>query len=74
MATPCTDRSTKKRYLGNSDPGHLEVHDLSKETSQCQINEFMRNCHAVTFNPDTLNQAKSEGYDNCKYCLGNSER
>ena len=64
-----------KRFLGNTNK--KEVHDLNKEdTSQngCQIEEIVSSNHATTFDPDTLEQAKKEGYDNCDKCLGNSKR
>jgi fido (protein-threonine AMPylation protein) len=61
-----------KRFVGNTN--HKEVHDLDNETVQCQIDEIIQAGHAVTFNPDTLQQAHSQGYDNGKYCLGRSTR
>jgi hypothetical protein len=64
-----------KRYLGNSNK--MEVHDLDKEdasASGCQIDEIIRARHAVTFNPDTLEEAHARGYDNCDKCLGKSLR
>ena len=64
-----------KRFVGNSNK--KEVHDLDNEKTgpnQCQINEIIRAGHAVTFSPDTLSQAHSQGSDNCRYCLGSSLR
>jgi hypothetical protein len=52
----------------------MEVHDLRNENTNCQIDEIIRNGHAVVFSPDTLQQARSEGYDNGHYCLGGSRR
>lgn len=63
-----------KRFLGNKNPSNIEVHDLHHENNNCQINEIVRSGHAVTFYPDTLDQAHHEGYDNCAYCIGNSKR
>lgn len=60
-----------KRYIGNSNS--MEVHDLDNEQSNCQIGEIKTE-HVVTFNPDTLAQAHKENYDNCAYCIGDSER
>jgi len=74
MATPVYSRPTDKEYLGNSDPDHMEVHDLHKEKTQCQIDEIIRARNAVVFDPDKLEQAHSEGYDNCAYCIGGSLR
>jgi hypothetical protein len=74
MATPIYSRPTNKKYLGNSDPDHMEVHDLWNEKPQCQIDEIIRSGNAVIFNPDTLEQAHNEGYDNGAYCIGGSMR
>jgi hypothetical protein len=62
------------RYLGNRDPGHMEVHDLDQKTRNCQIDEILRAGHGVGFLPDTLEQAHKEGFDNCAWCLGGSTR
>jgi len=64
-----------KRYCGNDHK--MEVHDLDKEDtslSGCQIDEIIASKHARTFNPDTLEQAYKEGYDNCAKCIGGSRR
>jgi hypothetical protein len=52
----------------------MEVHDLLAETEQCQIPEILRAGNAVRFDPDTLEQAHREGYDNCAWCIGGSTR
>lgn len=74
MATSITSRPSNKRFLGNSSPSKLEVHDLDNETSQCQIDEIIAAGNAVVFTPDSLDQAHLEGYDNGAYCIGNSTR
>ena len=74
MATPVYRRPTEKRYLGNSDPDHMEVHDLWNEKPQCQIEEIIEAENAVVFDLDKLEQAHNEGYDNCAYCIGGSKR
>jgi hypothetical protein len=61
-----------KRYCGNTNK--MEVHDLDNETSQSQIDEIIAARHARNFTPDTLEQAHSEGFDNCHYCIGGSQR
>jgi hypothetical protein len=61
-----------KRYFGNTNT--KEVHDLDNEQVNCQINEIIKANHARSFNPDTLEQAHSEDYDNCAYCIGGSTR
>ena len=64
-----------RQYVGNTDK--MEVHDLDNEKTgpnECQINEIIRANHARIFNPDTLTQAHSEGYDNCRWCIGGSKR
>ncbi len=77
MATPVYTRPTDKRYLGNSSLGHMEVHDLDNEDTSpnaCQIDEIIEADNAVAFEPDTLEQAYSEGYNDCAYCIGSSIR
>ena len=74
MANPISSRNGK-RFLGNKNK--MEVHDLTKEDKNpngCQINEFLTAGHGVSFVPDTLEQAHSEGYDNCAKCIGGSTR
>ena len=64
-----------KRFVGNTNK--LEVHDLENEqtgANECQIDEIISAGHAVTFSPDSLAQAESEGYDNCAHCIGGSRR
>jgi hypothetical protein len=66
---------TGDRYLGNTNK--REVHDLIHEDaspSACQIDEIIAAGHALGFNPDTLDQAHVEGYDNCRYCIGELTR
>ena len=52
----------------------MEVHDLLRENTNCQIGEILTAGNGVGFRPDTLAQAHSEGYDNCAYCIGGSTR
>lgn len=62
-----------KRFVGNSNT--TEVHDLDNEktgANECQIDEIIKADHAVTFSPDTLDEAHRQGYDNCAYCIGGS--
>ncbi len=68
-------RRHNKQFLGNTDK--KEVHDLDNEKTgpnQCQVSEIIRAGHAKSFEPDTLDQAHKEGYDNCAYCIGSSKR
>ena len=77
MTTPIYARPTDKTYLGNSAPGHMEVHYLKNEDTSlyaCQISEIIEAGNAVVFDPDTLEQAHQDGYDNCAYCIGGSIR
>jgi len=74
MATPVYSRPTYKEYLGNSDHDHMEVHDLGNEKPQCQIDKIIEAGNAVVFDPDKLEQAHNEGYDNCAYYIGGSMR
>jgi hypothetical protein len=67
----------RHRFVGNLDPDKKEVHDLDNEktrSNQCQIEEIISAGHVHLFNPDTLEQAHKEGYDNCAYCVGGSKR
>ena len=59
------------RYLGNKNT--KEVHDTVNENANCQLSEIHPD-HVVWFNPDTLNEAHREGYDNCAWCIGGSRR
>lgn len=64
-----------KRFVGNTNS--TEVHDLDNEQTgpnECQIDEIIKARHAVTFAPDTLDQAHRQRYDNCAYCIGGSRR
>jgi hypothetical protein len=67
-----------RRYLLNTSPTHLEVHDLDNEKTgptECQINEIIRAGHAVYLTEASdelslriwLNNHKE--YDGCMYCL-----
>jgi len=74
MAYPTSTRAGK-RYLGNKNK--KEVHDLRNEDTSsngCQVDEFLAAGHGVYFIPDTVSQARSEGYDNCAKCIGGSTR
>ncbi|WFB36811.1 hypothetical protein P3T73_03420 [Kiritimatiellota bacterium B12222] len=72
MSIHSTKTKYGQRYLGNSN--EKEVHDLENEAGVCQIDEIIQADHAVRFNPDSLNEAKRNGYDNCHWCIGNSKR
>lgn len=58
------------RYCGNNKK--KEVHDLEKEKSECQIDNIIYTGHLRAFNPDTLQQAHSEKYENCPFCIRGS--
>lgn len=58
------------RYIGNTNTN--EVHDLDNEKAVCQIDEIMSE-HVRTFSPDTHAEAKRKGFDNCAYCIGDSD-
>jgi len=73
MTYPINGRSGHN-YLGNSSPSKREVHRLKDEKTNCQVDEILKAGHAVGFSPDTLDQAHSDGYDNCAYCIGGSTR
>jgi len=70
MSYSVTRRSV--RYLGNR--ATKEVHDLGNEWPICQVDDILRGGHAVGFIPDTLVEARSDGYDACHWCIGSAER
>jgi hypothetical protein len=74
MSVQPTTTRAGQRYLGNSSPSKMEVHDLQNEKVGCQIDEIIAARHAVKFIPDTLDEARRNKYDNCAYCIGNSTR
>lgn len=59
-----------ERYLGNANT--LEVHDLDREQTNCQIDEIIDAGNDRPFN--SLRAAHNAGYDNCHWCLGASTR
>jgi hypothetical protein len=61
-----------ERYLANTSPSKLEVHDLDNEQTLCQINEIIAAGHDRPY--DSLSGARAAGFDNCAYCLGASTR
>lgn len=67
-ASRTRDRTAEEkptRYLGNS--AKRELHDLSKITKRCQLDEI-RPDHRVYFK--TQKEATEAGYDYCAYCFG----
>ena len=58
-------------YYGNSSPSKMEVHHVPSKTANCQLDEIK---NGVRFEPDTLDEAHKNGYDNCAYCIGGSTR
>ena len=74
---------TQWRYLLNTDPDHLEVHDLDNEQTgpnECQIDEIIQ-----ADNAEYLKAANNEAelvnwlrqhpdYDGCMYCLPHLHR
>jgi len=61
-----------ERFLGNVNK--MEVHDQDNEKSNCEISKIVNADHERPFNPDTLEQAHSQKYDNCAHCIGNSKK
>lgn len=60
----------QKRYLGNTTT--LEVHDTDNESDNCQLDEIKPE-HRRWY--DSLQEAKDDlEYDNCHWCIGDSER
>lgn len=72
MARRHTGHMNGERYLANASPTKMEVHDLDSEKSQCQIDEIIAAGNDRPFT--SLDAARAKGYDNCAYCIGNSQR
>ncbi len=73
MARRSGEPTNGRRYVGNVNK--MEVHDLDNEQTggnECQIDEIIAADHAVIFDPDSLDQAYQQGYDNCFHCIGES--
>lgn len=65
-----TGHMNGEQYLANTH--EKEVHDLDRETTNCQINEIIRAGHDKPY--ISLTAARADGHDNCAYCLGGSTR
>lgn len=74
MSTMPTYSKFTQRFLGNSSPSKMEVHDTQRESASCQLDEIIKAGHAVRFTPDTKEEAHRNGFDNCAYCIGGSTR
>jgi hypothetical protein len=46
------------------------VHDLDHEGQRCAVDETIRAHRLVIFEPDSLEQARMEGFERCSYCTG----
>ena len=60
------------QYCGNKK--RKEVHDLDNENVNCQIDKIIHSGHLRAFNPDSLEQAHRERYDDCAFCIKNNHR
>lgn len=75
MARRRTGNMRGERYLANKSPSKKEVHDLDNEktgANECQIDEIIKAGNDKPYNSQS--DAKRDGYDNCKHCLGGSTR
>ena len=68
MTRRYTGNMNGEQYLGNTNT--KEVHDLDKETDNCQIDEIISAGHDKPFTE--LSTAHSQSYDNCRWCLDGS--
>lgn len=59
-----------KTFIGDTSKNivHNQVYEKEYIIGQCKIDEIKEEC-IRTFSPDTLEQAKEEGFRPCKYCL-----
>ena len=65
---------TQWRYLLNTNPMSLEVHDLDNEKPQCQIDTIIRAGHAQYLRVSTEAEMAAwltahPQYDGCYWCL-----
>ncbi len=65
MARATTTKGAQ-RYLG--DQRGRTVHDLQQARGACEIEEILDEGRGVRFDPDTLEQARREGYSPCGRC------
>jgi hypothetical protein len=72
MARRYRGKMNGEQYLANTSPSKLEVHDLDNEKTNCQIDEIIRAGHEKPYT--SLASAHADGYDNCAYCIGGSNR
>jgi hypothetical protein len=61
-------RPTTSRLVG--DLRTMEIHDLGNEKPRCRLADTFEAGFAVTFRPDTTDQAHDEGFGDCPYCVG----
>lgn len=69
MAIP-TSNLREQRYLGDAEA--MRVHDLMHEDPTpkgCRTLEIVKSGRGVRFEPDSLRQAASEGYQTCPKCF-----
>jgi hypothetical protein len=59
-----------EKYLANKSPSKREVHDLDNEKTRCQIDEIIDAKNDVPYSSKAA--AKTDGYDNCAHCIGDS--
>jgi hypothetical protein len=69
MAFPVTHKRGRL-HLGN--PRTAQVHVVTRARARCGVDELIAADHAVGFYPDSLAQARREGYDVCVHCTGKS--
>lgn len=72
MARRRTGHMNGERYLANTSSSKREVHDLDNEKTNCQIDEIIKAGNDAPYN--SLDAAKKAGYDNCRWCIGSSNR
>lgn len=68
------DPDKSKRFIANTSPSHLEVHDLDNEKYSCQIDELMKGGN-YQFLPNNTEEGlanwlkEHSNYDGCYWCL-----
>lgn len=62
----------RRRYIGDS--SSMTVHDRwHSECEDCLMEDLIQRGVAVSFEPDSLDQALAEGFEYCPACIDRTE-
>lgn len=65
-----SSRLVSDRFLGAE--AEMIVHDLENENTteqECYNDEIIERGSSVVFNPDNIEEAHRQEFDNCEYCI-----